>query len=119
MYYQNGYSESFKISVVQEVESGLHTHATASRYYGIKGHSTILRWIRKYGSEENYKAVRRRRMSEIDKEQLLLENEIKALKKQLDHERLRNVVLETMVDIADKELGTDIRKKYGSKHAKK
>ncbi len=43
------YSESFKIHVVSEVESGKLSKCAANRKYGILGHSTILKWCRKYG----------------------------------------------------------------------
>jgi hypothetical protein len=53
-----------------------------------------------------------------DKE-LLLKNEIKALKRELDEARLTNVVLETFIDVCDRDLGTNLRKKLGAKPAKK
>jgi len=43
----NYYSESLKREVVQ-VQSRQITKEEARRKYGIKGHSTILKWIRKF-----------------------------------------------------------------------
>ena len=54
-------------------------------------------------------------MTEQDQELLHLRNENKALKQELDDARFKNVVLETMVDIAERELGVPIRKNYGAK----
>ncbi len=43
--------------------------------------------------------------------------EVVKLKEQLRKERLRNELLNNMIDIADKELGTNIRKKCGTRQS--
>ena len=43
---------------------------------------------------------------------------IKRLEKELEDERLKNVILNTMIDISDQQYGTSIRKKYLSKQSK-
>ena len=43
------FTEAFKRHMVREVESGRISQSEASRRYGILGHSTILKWCRKYG----------------------------------------------------------------------
>jgi hypothetical protein len=58
-------------------------------------------------------------MSNDAHDKLRLENEIKALKQELEDARLKNVVMETFLDIAEKELGIPIRKKYGAKQSEK
>lgn len=42
-------SEAFKRQVVSEYERGGITKDAIAAKYGIKGHSTVLRWCRKYG----------------------------------------------------------------------
>ena len=116
----NGYSESFKIHVVQEIESGKLNVSEANRKYNILGHSTILKWRRKYGSLSFEKSgITRKKafcyMNKEDYEILRLKNEIESLKSELEDSRMKNVVLETMVDIAEKEFKIPIRKKYGAK----
>ena len=54
-------------------------------------------------------------MPEQDQELFHLRNENKALKQELNDARFENVVLETMVDVAERELRVQIRKKYGAK----
>lgn len=49
-------------------------------------------------------------MDEKEVELLRLQNEIKELKRELEDARFKNVVLETLVDVAEKELGIPIRK---------
>jgi hypothetical protein len=56
-------------------------------------------------------------MEERDVELLRLLNENKALKEELEAARLKNVVLETLVDVAERELQIPIRKKYGAKRS--
>ena len=44
------YSEAFKLKVVTELENGKLTSIEhAKRKYGVKGHLTITRWLKKYG----------------------------------------------------------------------
>uniref|UniRef100_UPI0020304375 transposase n=1 Tax=Dyadobacter sp. MSC1_007 TaxID=2909264 RepID=UPI0020304375 len=45
------YSLSFKREVVREIEQEGLSHLEASRRYGIKGSSTIKKWIVKFGKE--------------------------------------------------------------------
>lgn len=47
---QKDYSMSFKLAVVSEVEAGLISVAGAKYKYGIQGRSTVLNWLRKYGT---------------------------------------------------------------------
>lgn len=41
------YSESFKLQIVADYESGYGSLASLSRKYGIQGRDTLLRWLRK------------------------------------------------------------------------
>jgi len=58
-------------------------------------------------------------MDDKEVELLRLQNEIKELKQELESARFKNVVLETLVDVAERELGIPIRKKYGAKRSVK
>lgn len=112
------YTEAFKRQVVWEVETGRLNKSEASQRYGILGHSTISKWCRTYGSLPSPKHEREI-MDEKDIELLRLQNEIKALRQELDDARYKNVVLETLVDVAERELKIPIRKKYGAKRSGK
>jgi len=117
---QTVYSESFKIQVVRDIEQGNLTQSSAERLYKIKGHSTILKWLRKYGVQSYpVRCTQSPRSRAVTDKELLLKNEIKALKRELDEARLTNVVLETFIDVCDRDLGTNLRKKLGAKPAKK
>lgn len=47
----------------------------------------------------------------------LLNKRILALEKQLSSEKLRNLALEMLIDVAEEELEVDIRKKSGTKQS--
>ena len=115
------FTEAFKRHVVGEVESGRTSQSEASRRYGILGHSTILKWIREYGRFSSH-YTRRAGLKGMDAKEIeliRLENENKALRQELESARFKNVVLETLVDVAERELGIPIRKKYGAKRSMK
>ncbi len=115
-----GFSESFKMYVVDEIESGRLSQSEAMRKFNILGHSTVQRWCQKYGSLKQTKAITKRSlMTQGDFEQQRLNNEIRSLKQELEDARMKNVVLETFVDIAEKELGIPIRKKYGARQSER
>jgi transposase-like protein len=47
------YSEAFKRQVVGELERGKFVSVfEANKVYGIRGSSTVLKWLRKYGCED-------------------------------------------------------------------
>jgi transposase-like protein len=62
------YSEAFKMQVVKEIGQGkFATISQAQKAYGIRGATTIQKWIKKYGAEELLpKRVRVETMTEID-----------------------------------------------------
>ena len=115
------YSENFKRMVVREFEKGSLNKKELGRKYGIPGHATILKWCRKYGRHTPQRGTRNTemRMDKKETELLLLQNEIKALKQELEDARFKNVVWETLVDVAERELKIPIRKKYGAKRSGK
>ena len=76
----NRYSHSFKLKVIEEVERGFLTKTEISKKYGIQGHSTISKWMRKL----EYKPTTLSKESDND-----LRLKIKQLERQLEHERLR------------------------------
>ncbi|MCK6606171.1 MAG: helix-turn-helix domain-containing protein [Ignavibacteriaceae bacterium] len=102
------YSMAYKLQVVGEVEKGEMTYKQAQKKYGIQGRSTVLQWLRKYGRFDWKKGV-------IMKGKATPAGEISKLKKELETAKAEVEVLQLAIDIADKELGTNIRKKYLAK----
>lgn len=71
------YSEAFKQQVVDEIASGkFSSFERARKAYGIRGSTTIAKWVKKYGREELLpKRVRIETMKEVD--------ELKAARKRI------------------------------------
>ena len=108
---QRDYNLGFKLAVVDQVEKGELTYKQAQKIYGIQGRSTVLRWLRKHGKLD----WSRSRISPMNPSQETPEQKIKRLERELEDERLRNLLLNEMVDIMDREYGAGLRKKYLSK----
>jgi len=51
----------------------------------------------------------------VRQDQSELEKKIEVLEKQLEWEKLRSTALDPMINVAERELGIDIRKKPGTK----
>lgn len=105
---QRDYNMGFKLAVVDQVEKGEMTYKQAQRHYGIQGRSTVLTWLRKHGKLD-WSTTRQHSMS---KSQETPEQKIKRLERELEDERVRNLVLDGMVTIMDQEYGAGLRKKY-------
>lgn len=105
---QRAYSLAFKLQVVEEVEKGELTYKQAQRKYGIQGSSTVLVWLRKHG-RLNWKKRNPMKGKETPQE------EIRRLKKELKRVETDKRILQIAIDVAEKELGIEIRKKYLAK----
>ena len=106
---QRDYNLGFKLAVVSQVEKGEMTYKQAQKSYGIQGKSTVLVWLRKHGildwSKPNLLFMSAPKSKETPGQK------IKRLEKALADEQLKNEILNTMIDISDKQYGTSIRKK--------
>ena len=118
---QRDYNMGFKLAVVAQVEKGEMTYKQAQKLYGIQGRSTVLVWLRKHGNLD-WNLPRLHAMSNPRSKETPSQK-IKRLERELSDERLKNEILNKMIDISDKQHGTSIRKKYlpkqsGSSNAK-
>lgn len=109
---QKNYSLAFKLQVVEEVEKGEYTYKQAQRKYGIQGRSTVLVWLRKHGRLNWQK---RNPM----KNKLTPAEEIRNLKRELERVKKDKEILQVTIDVAERELGIEIRKKYLAKLSNK
>ena len=108
---QRDYTMAFKLSVVAQVEKGEMTYKQAQKAYGIQGRSTVLVWLRKHGNLDWSKPS----LHFMSKTKETPAQKIKRLERELEDERLRVKILNTMIDISDEQYGTSIRKKFGPK----
>ncbi len=106
---QRDYTLAFKLGVVQRVEKGEMTYKQAQVHFGIQGKSTVLVWLRKHGRLDWSKPLQHPLMPSSKETPA---EKIKRLERELADEKLRNQILNGMVDSMDKEYGAGLRKKY-------
>ncbi len=108
--------DDLKFQVVQEYLNGELSQRSLMLKYNFGGKQCINNWIRKFGAE---KSITLFPMAKILKQTInkdySLELKIKKLEEDLKREQLRTKALSTMIDIAERELKVDIRKKSGAK----
>jgi transposase len=107
------YSISFRQKVVKEVEEEGLTVQAAKRRYGIGGGQTIQNWIRKFGKYHLLeKIVRIETMEEKDQIKKM-QDEIRKLKLALADSLMAQKCLEGVIEEANKEYKTDLKKSFG------
>lgn len=120
---KQGFSESLKRLVVEQVSSGAIGTEEARRKYGIKGKSAILRWqrnLQKYGQcslllpKDYFPALSPKKTSK-DLSSSELQARIKQLERQLEDEQLRSEAYQRMINIAEEQFNIPIRKKPDTK----
>lgn len=112
------YSISFKQMVIKEVESG-EEMSFIRKKYGIRGSSTIQKWLIRYGKTHLInKVIRIETMNERDRIKEL-EKQLKEAKIALADSMLAQKCLETLIEEANKEYKTDLKKNFGTASSKR
>jgi hypothetical protein len=113
---QKTISNAEKRWLVRELEAGRLTSGEAkARYAEISKdpYSLIKNWRKRYGSDI---PITLPIMTEKEKQKVeALRLQLKTAEKQLEHAQMKNIALETMIDIAEEQLKITIRKKSGPK----
>jgi transposase-like protein len=116
----NHYTDEFRFQVVQEyINTGI-SQAELKKKYSIRGNNCINYWMRKFGTSEvtveqiNLQQAMSKEEEKTPRERKL-EAKVKELEKALGQERLRTLALDTMINIAERDLKISIRKKSGTK----
>ena len=105
------YSEAFKHHVIKEVEEGLYGATEACIRYGIPQVQTLNRWRRKYGKlKQDIKYVRVIMKGEKDK--------LKLLEQALIEEKIKNKIMQTMLEVYEEDYGEDVKKKLSIEQLK-
>lgn len=111
------YSISFKQKIVKEIEEdGLGIADTAKRY-GIKGGSTIQKWIKQFGKNHLLNKIIRVEMKGEKDRVKELEKEVKKLKEALADAYLAKDCAEKIIELANIEFQTDLKKNLGQKQS--
>jgi len=116
----NHFTDELKLQVVHEYMDTDVSYKELMQKYNIRGNNNINNWMRKFGLKtpsEQQIALQRTMSKQIDKtvHERELEGEVQKLKQQLEHERLRILALNTLIDVAERDLKISIRKKAGAK----
>ena len=114
------YDDAEKLQIIEEFISSKDSMESFQNKYGM-GHSTISRWMTKFGlsntSQNQYIEMKKTTDNSPDKSlrELTLEAKVAKLEKDLKEEKLKSLAYNTMIDVAESELGIAIRKKAGAK----
>lgn len=111
---QRDYTMTFKLSVIELVEKGSMTYKQAQQTYGIQGRTTVLTWLRKHGNLDWSKRV----IMSVSKGEETPEQMIKRLQRELEDEKLKNLILNETINTVEKRYGIDVRKKNSPKQSK-
>jgi transposase-like protein len=121
-----GYSEEFKRKVCEEYLQLRCKKTDLLRKYDIKFRSAIQTWLRNFGysSASVYHvyptdALQLMGRAKEEKDVSALERQIVELKQKLANAELKGLVLEKLIDVAERDLHIDIRKKRNTKQSKK
>lgn len=114
---QKDYSLTLKLQVVKAVESGELSTKAAQRKYGIQARSTVMLWLRKYGSFDwenqtpsHMPKTPEQKLMELEAKVKLLEKQKKRLEHQLAQSDKKSIIFDMMIDLAEKEYAIPIRK---------
>lgn len=114
---QKDYSMSFKLQIVREVEFGEVSTTGACRKYGIQSRSTVVNWLRKYGTFDwenqtpsNMPKSQEQRLMELEQQVKLLEKQKAMLEQQVERADKKSIIFDMMIDLAEKEYNISIRK---------
>ena len=110
------YEVAFRRWLVREIKEQRLSVPEAIKQFNFNPQSggTLLRdWQRKYGPEMVLPSLA---MTEQEKQDMIaLQKQVKAMEKQLEDSRMRNIALNMLIDVAEDKLKIKIRKKPGAK----
>ena len=116
----NCFPDELKLQVVQEYMDTAVSQRELMQKFNIRGVNTIKKWMRKFDLQApSQQEIELQRTMAKQKEKTPYERELEAkvkkLEQQLDYEQLRTLALDTMIEIAERDLKISIRKKSGAK----
>jgi len=114
------YTDEIKLLVVQEYLNTDQSQQELMKKYGIGGKNNITKWMRKFDLQApSDQQIELQRTMIKEKGKTLYEQELEAkvqkLEEQLEYEKFRTLALNTLIDVAERDLKISIRKKAGAK----
>jgi hypothetical protein len=112
--FKKDYPISFKRWIARAIESKEFSIREAKEKYSLtEDESTFRGWVERYGVGKELSLAMM--TPEEKQEKVLLEKRIKELEKALEYAKLKNIAVETMIDVAEEQFRISIRKKAGPK----
>ena len=114
------YNDAEKLQIIEEYMSSGESMETFQVKNGM-GHCTLSRWMTNFGlsntSQRQYIEMKKKLTESPEKtlRERTLEARLAQLEKELKAEKLKTEAANAMIDVAEEELGIDIRKKAGAK----
>lgn len=116
------YSKSFKIQLVREVEEGRLSSKAVERKYDIRGHGTVMRWVRRFGSGKYGKVIRVEKANEVN-EANRLRQELRRVKEALADAHVELALEKAFLKVACEELNQPLdefkKKQAGGRRTKR
>ncbi len=109
------YSKAFKLQMVREVESGQACSKRVERKYKIKGHGTVMRWVRQFGSGKYGKIIRVEKADEVN-EAVQLRSELRKVKEALADTHMELALEKAFLVVACEEMNQPLEA-FKKKHA--
>jgi transposase-like protein len=109
------YSNAFKLQAVREVEAGEMCAEAVQRKYVIKGHGTVIRWVRELGSGKYGKVIRVEKADEVD-EAARLRSQLRRAKEALADAHMELVLEQAFLAVACEQLDQSVEG-FKKKHA--
>ena len=101
--------------VVQQYHQGSQSCTQLAKNHGLTK-SQVKNWVARYSSDIAVKDPTPKPMTDEEKKEIhALQEEVKLLKKKLEHEQMKNFALDTMIDLAKEQYNLDLRKNSGAK----
>lgn len=112
------YSEAFKLQVVHDIERGRYGSChEASTVYGIRGSTTVARWVRHYGKSHLLRKVVRVETADEGREIDRLKAQIKEFQAALSEAHLELRLERSYLKLACRASGEEDVETFKKKHA--
>lgn len=112
------YSEAFKLQVVRELEQGRYENATtAGRTYGVNGHGTVAKWVRRFGKDHLLGKLVRVMKADEESEVKTLRKRVRELERALADAHIDLKLEAAYVELACEAAGMEDVVEFKKKHA--
>ena len=116
----NKFPDELIYQIVQEYLTTETTVSELMKKYNFGCPNSLYSWMRKLGiTKQDFEQIKDDRVMASDssksRRELELEHKVRLLEDELNKEKLKTAALNTLIDIAERDLKIDIKKKRGAK----